>query len=136
MNNPADNIYDELYGDNNHDFPTVPTTTPIIMPTVPSMPILPPPVKTSTAESIELENRWRKEYQTILYKLYLNFNASLCSKNQEYIKLNNQLKQAYEHLRTLEKNIGGTRRKKSVYKKKQSMRKTNHNRKKSNKTKN
>ena len=61
MNNPADNIYDELYGDNNHDFPTVPTSTPIIMPTVPSIPILPPPVKTSTAESIELENRWRKE---------------------------------------------------------------------------
>ena len=130
MNNPAD-IYDELFDDN---FPKVPTTQPIILPNAPSVPILPTPVKTSNAEFIELDNQLRNKYQTILYKLYLNFNASLCSKNQEYIKLNNQLKQAYEHLRTLEKNIGGTRRKKSVYKKKQSMRKTNHNRKKSNKT--
>jgi hypothetical protein len=132
MNNPAD-IYDELFDDN---FPKVPTTQPIILPNAPSVPILPTPVKTSNAEFIELDNRWREKYQTILYNLYLNFNKSSCSKNPEYIKLNNQLKEAYSALMTLKTNIGGTRKKKSVYKKKQSMRKTNHNRKKSNKTKN
>ena len=118
-----------------HVFPSAPKGSMVpkkaFFPSAPTVPVLPMPIKSSSEELTRIENYWRDQYNTIIYKLYLKFNASACFKDKQYIDLNNKLKEAYDQLTiAIKRNTGGTR------KKKQSMQKKNNRRKKSNKRKN